>query len=229
MNPSLFPEIPARPGALSEGSYDVLVLFARKTLLGGAGYLLLVTMGCALLRPYLSTLEATGASLFFLLLLAAVPLVGWGRQFDNAATICVMIPLAPSLSLLVNSLPRLVWWGVPIAAVMTALYVSFCGRSLSLSAMVWMGGIGAGLLVIISVVLQAIPRGQALIGWISSVAVLAYLAGETSAVLKRRTKDEGPAAVGDLIRGILRLVTYPVRVLLHWRSYRFEPFPGKDT
>lgn len=228
MNPSLFPEIPARPGALSEGPYDVLVPFARRTVLGGAGYLLIVTMGCALLRPYLTTLEAGGASLFFLLVLASIPLLGWGRQFENAATICVMIPLAPSLSLLVNSLPKLVWWGVPIGAAMAALYVAFCGRSLSLTAMVWLGGTAAAVLVFVCVTLQTVPANQALIGWVTSVVVLACLARETSAALRRRTKDEGPAAVGDLFRGVIGLLFYPVKVLRHWKSYRFEPFPGKD-
>jgi hypothetical protein len=44
---------------------------------------------------------------------------------------------------------------------------------------------------------------------------------DLAALLSRRRLREVPAAVADLYRDLLNFITYSVRIVLHWRRFRF--------
>lgn len=217
-----FPEPITVRGNVAAESYGVTLRFIR-TVMGGHFLSVALTAGVAGFPPVVDTQAAVRVFLACLLALTLVRRLLKGGAADNLVSLALLVPTVASLGTLVRlgydaGLP--VW--IPFLAYLLACaYGAVCGRDFSF----------VGQFVITAASLTVALVAASLIGWLGwpeaalwglgALALGLYYTYDLAALLSRRRLQEAPAAVADLYRDLLNFLTYSVRIVLHWRRFRF--------
>lgn len=100
-------------------------------------------------------------------------------------------------------------------------YLVLCGKDFSFVGMPTIGILGGGGLGIAAVLTGSFTRDEILTVWFLLAAYWAYVSYDLSMIMKRRRSDELLRSVTDFWRDLTNFVTYPIKVMLHWKRYRF--------
>lgn len=112
-------------------------------------------------------------------------------------------------------------WPLFAATAFAGLYSALCGNDFSFGGQALLSAAATLAAVAFAGATGAMTVFQA---WLAAPTVLAwlfFLAYDLSMLIKRRRATEETSAVVDLYRDLLNWTTYPVRVLLHWRRFKF--------
>ncbi|MBL8061282.1 MAG: hypothetical protein JNK63_11290 [Chthonomonas sp.] len=106
-----------------------------------------------------------------------------------------------------------------VALVGAALYTGVAGRDFSFVGQYVLAGLSTilGCIALAAWFPALMPNVWA--GMALGLAGLAYLVYDFAMILKRRRNDEKLSALADLHADLLNGVTYPIRVISHWRKF----------
>lgn len=215
------PEVVSRNAASER--YIVTLSFIRAVM---AGHFVsaLAVVGVALLLP--NTLPIQFAAVIFLGCLVALTLVRRllkGGPADNLLSLLLMAPTVWSLGSIVATgidagLP--LW--VPAGAYTVAgIYGAVCGRDFSFVGQFMVTLIAMTMTLPVAAFFGVLDWPDALLWGLASMVYVFFYVYDLAALLSRRRLGEEPAAVADMYRDLLNFLTYSVRIVLHWRRFRF--------
>ena len=218
-----FPEpIEVTKNAASE-RYIVTLSYVRAVMAGHFISALAVAGVALFLEP---TLDVQSAAVVFfgsLLLLTIGRRLLHGGWLDNAVSLLLLAPTVWSLGALVRigldaGMPV---WIPGVAYLYASVYGALCGRDFSFVGqfVITLGALTAT--VVSALALGIVDLGDAFLWSFIALVYAFYYIYDLAALLSRRRLGEEPAAVADLYRDMLNVLTYSVRVYLHWRRYRF--------
>lgn len=171
-------------------------------------------------QPPVSPGPAGVVVLLILVLLSLVRGVAKGRDADQKLSSLILPLLLLALAVWFRALYEQGWaiWAMGVGVACAAGYIAVCGKDLSF--------VGMFVLALLSSTLAIAALGWRLgIGGLHLAAALGlnaaflfYYVYDLAALLTRRRVKEEIGAVADLYRDILNGVTYPLRVLQHWRE-----------
>jgi len=221
--PPYFPEPEVVSDNIAASAYPIVLGFTRRVILGHA----IVAAAIAAVAVWFPLpISLTAAILLVmggLLLMTVLRRLTDGGPADNIGSMILLVPTLVGVGTVLSRLHAIGWPVEFLVAVpaTSLLYAAGCGRDFSFP----------GLFVLASMATVAVGVALPLAGvrsWIDSltgmalaVTGIAYFTYDLAALLRRRRIGEEPAAVGDLYRDLLNFLTYSVRVILHWRKFRF--------
>jgi len=218
-----FPEPVAVSGNAASERYGVTLGFIRKTMAGHALSAGAVVGVAALLTPAVPFKLAGTVFLGCLLALTIVRRVLDGGSLDNVLSLVVLAPTVWSLGTmlrLVSDSGSAVWI-LGVGYVLAGLYGVFCGRDFSFVGLIVLTTIALTIILLTTILFFGLAWAQAALWGVATVAYLTYYVYDLAALLSRRRLGEAPAAVADLYRDLLNFITYTVRIVLHWRRFKF--------
>lgn len=141
---------------------------------------------------------------------------------DLAVSALLMGPLLISLGLLAGygASVGMPWWPTLVACTAAAGYTALCGRDFSFVGQFAMSAIATIVVVATAAILGRATTGEAMLGLILALSYLFYFVYDLAALLTRRRLGEEFAAVVDLFRDCLNVISYSFRVVDHWRKFR---------
>ncbi|HRJ27232.1 MAG TPA: hypothetical protein PLO61_06965 [Fimbriimonadaceae bacterium] len=218
-----FPEQEVIEGNVAEAAYDVRIAFLRKVWLGWLGLCFAVGVGVVSVRSPFGDATNFWLMLVLSLALSASRRLWRGTRWDtltSAVLGALWIPLAAFCIAILRRLD----WPVEIlawAAVLPALYGLLCGRDYSFVAQFVMS---FSALLVVTLTHFGLGhfdlRTTVLISFWGGVLQF-YLVYNLAALLNRRRTDEVLSSVVDFMRDYLNFLTYSLRVIHHWRKFRF--------
>jgi hypothetical protein len=217
-----FPEQIEISGNVAAERYLVTLGFILRVM---AGHFLSVAMvasvaamGAALTME--AALAVAGASL---LALTLVRRLLHGRQPDNVLSALLMAPTVWSFGNVVRLLSDAgePVWVVGAAYLASCAYGLFCGRDFSFVGQFIVTVYATLAALVAGVLLGHLTMAEAAVWGAVALVYAFYYVYDLAALLSRRRLGEEPAAVADLYRDLLNFLTYSVRVVLHWRRFRF--------
>ncbi len=164
-----------------------------------------------------------GIFLGSLVLLTIVRRVLNGGVTDNILSALFLLPTLVSAGEILRIYHDLHFPVVFLAAipVWSAIYALFCGRDLSFPGFFVLSSLATILAGVVSTVFGLVSWSFAMAGSGLAIAGLAYFTYDLASILRRRRPGEEVAAAADIFRDLLNFLTYSVRVILHWRKFRF--------
>jgi len=210
-------------GNVAQEPYQIRLGFVRRVALAHFFTVLLIAgLACLPALPEYEPLTAGLGVVTLLVLLSLVRALAKGRDADQRLSTVILPFLIAALAIWARGLERAGWevWVVGIAALCSTAYAGLCGRDLSF----------VGMFVIPSTVTTAISLGIGLafdrplvaVAWalVLAFVFLFYTVYDLAALLTRRRLGEEWGAVADLYRDVLNGISYPIRVIQHWRDHR---------
>ena len=218
-----FPEPIEVSENIASRSYQETLRFTRTVIAGHAVSVVAVIAGYFWLPQMLELGASAALFAFGLLALTLLRRFRNGGWLDNIGSLILLVPTLCALSLTARFLAPL---GVPVFALaigylFLVLYACLCGRDFSFVGQ-YVLALGATVLTLLGLELTGRISG---ITVLNSVALAAaynfYFVYDLAAMMRRRRAGEQPAAVADLYRDLFNFITYTVRIVLHWRKFRF--------
>lgn len=220
--PPFIPEPIEIPGNVAEQSRRLCLRFVRRTVAFHALSVLLIALVAALPVPWLPA-EAPGlGALAALVALSAVRNLAKGYPADLRISILLSPFLWVMIGLAAGALARHGWplWAPLVGVACSLLYTLLSGRDHSFVGQ-YVLSLAASSLAIALICREAgIGPPTSLWAQAINAVYLFYLVYDLAAVLTRRLPREEWGAVVDLYRDVLNILTYSLRVWLHWRKHR---------
>ena len=218
-----FPEPVEVGGNAAAERYGVTLRFIRSTMAGHAGSAFAVVAVAVLLEPAVSFELAGYVFLGCLLALTVVRRVLDGGILDNVLSLALLAPTIWSLGTVLRlaSDSGSPVWVLGLGYVLASLYGVFCGRDFSFVGQLVLTIIVLTIVLVTTTLLSGLSWGDAVRWGLLTLAYVTYYVYDLAALLTRRRLGEAPAAVADLYRDLLNFITYTVRIVLHWRRFRF--------
>lgn len=210
-------------GNVAQEPYPVRLGFVRRVAFAHFITVLVIAGLAALpILPSREPLAAGSPVLALLILLSLVRGLAKGRDADQRLSLVILPFLIAALSIWVRSLEEAGWevWVVGLGALCAISYAALCGRDLSFVGMFvipFVVSAGASLAIAFTLRLPLLAVAAALV---LNAAYLFYFVYDLAALLTRRRLGEEWGAVADLYRDVLNALTYPFRVIRHWRDHR---------
>jgi hypothetical protein len=202
--------------------YGVTLRFIR-TVMAGHGLSVAGVAGAALLPPMTTTPLAARVFVAGLLALTLVRRLIKNGKADNVVSLVLLVPTLASLGCLARGAfdaGHPVW--VPFFAYLLATaYASLCGRDFSFVGQFVITTFALSASLLVSGLMGQVSWPAAALWGLGSLVYVFFFVYDLAALLSRRRLDEAPAAVADLYRDLLNFLTYTVRIVLHWRRFRF--------
>jgi hypothetical protein len=110
-------------------------------------------------------------------------------------------------------------WAIGLPALGNLIYVALCGRDLSFTGMFVLVSTGISGFVLLMSWLEPGQQPYTLL-WLAMVSYTAFYTYDLAALQTRRRLGQEVGAVLDLYRDTLNFITYPIRVINHWRAHR---------
>ncbi len=176
-----------------------------------------------LLAPAVPFKLAGAVFLGCLLALTIVRRVLDGGPLDNVLSLGVLAPTVWSLGTMLRlaSDSGSPVWILGAGYLLAGLYGLLCGRDFSFVGLLVLTTIALTMIVLTTILFFGLAWAQAALWGLATVAYLTYYVYDLAALLSRRRLGEAPAAVADLYRDLLNFITYTVRIVLHWRRFKF--------
>ncbi len=210
-------------GNAASERYGVTLRFIRVTMAGHALSAGAVVGVAALVEPAVS-LEVGGyVFLGCLLVLTALRRVLDGGGLDNVLSLIVLVPTVWSLGTLLRlaSDSGSPVWILGVGYVLAGLYGVFCGRDFSFVGQLVLTTIVLTIILFATILFFGLAWRQSAVWGLLRLAYVTCDVYDRAALLSRRRLGEAPAAVADLYRDLLNFITYTVRIVLHWRRFKF--------
>jgi hypothetical protein len=219
--PPFIPQQIEIPGNVAQESYSVRLGFVRRTI-----RFHFVTIIAILAISYfpknLSIRDSVLLSLSSLIALSLVRGLVKGKHYEQILSALFAPMLFYGLGQLVASGSSRGWpqWTVIIGPAAAWVYSMLCGRDLSFVGM-WVMSSLAKTVAICGLAIFGV-FGWATAGEILVIGYgyLAYFVYDLACLLTRRRLGEEGGAVLDLYRDLLNCITYPLRIIHHWRKHR---------
>jgi len=221
--PPYFPEPEVVSGNIAGASYSTVLGFTRRVILANV----LTSLAVAAIAMWfpLPVDLAFSVWLFLGTLLAMTVLRRMlrGGAPANIASGLLLVPTVISAGSILSELAQRDLPVVFLAAVPagSVLYGLLCGRDFSFLGMFALGSMATLAVGIAIAMFGLVSWSFSMLGATLGVAGLAYFTYDLASILRRRRVGEEPAAAADLYRDLLNFLTYSVRVILHWRKFRF--------
>jgi FtsH-binding integral membrane protein len=218
-----FPEPIEVAGNVAAERYLVTLGFVLRTMAGHFLSVCAAAVVAVVAPPIVGLGVATAVFFASLLALTVLRRLLHGRMLDNLLSTLLMIPTLWSLGTVLRHLhdsghPV---WIVGAAYLLASAYALFCGSDFSFVGQFMLTGMASVAVVGAAVLAGAVGWAQGL-EWLGLALVFVfYYVYDLAALLSRRRLREEPAAVADLYRDLLNFLTYSVRIVLHWRRFRF--------
>lgn len=218
-----FPEPIEVPGNIAAEPYGRRLQFIRRTVawhwLSGAAI-----AWVAVSAGGMAHMQRWGwGVLAMLVLLSLVRTVAVGSKLDLLLSSLFAPFLVVMAGLWLAGLHAIGWpvIALGIAVSCAGAYTLLCGRDFS-----FLGLFGLATMASIALVCAAayFLRWTFTTAWVAALLAVGYLlfyAYDLASLLQRRRPGEEPAAAVDLYRDVLNFIGYSVRVIRHWRRYRF--------
>ncbi len=142
--------------------------------------------------------------------------------FDFAITLLALPPFLFMLGLqlhLTNDEGFPVY-GLGLSLVAATVYTVLAGRDFSFVGCYMLAGGSTVLTMLVANHWLGLPPLGLAAGIILALAYLFYFVYDLASLLSRRRLGEPLLAVSDLYRDVLNILTYSIRVLHHWRTFR---------
>ena len=208
------------PKNVAQEPYLVRLGFIRRVAALHFLSILIVAAMTLLPQPPVNTGAAGLVVLLILVLLSLVRGVAKGRDADQKLSSLILPLLFLALAVWLRALYEEGWaiWALGVGVACAAAYIAVCGKDLSFVGMFVLA------LLASSIVIAAMGWRLGIGGLHLSAALslnagfLFYYVYDLAALLTRRRVREEVGAVADLYRDILNGLTYPLRVIHHWRD-----------
>lgn len=219
-----FPEPIQVIKSVSQSSYDVRLTFVKRTMVAFAGTLLLTAIAAKLITPFLGPVPAS------LTLLAVLVALTLSRRFlirGNTESIVSATGLVVTLALIADLLSFAQSEGWPIflftaQLLMMLVYTLACGRDFSFMGFIVIGALTQIAVTLLATFFGLVPTHVLGFAIIAAIVFSSYVGYNLAMIMKRRRPDEIVSSVTDMYRDLLNWSTYPIRVIDHWRKYRFN-------
>ena len=219
-----FPEPIQVTRSVSQSNYDARIDFVKRTMVCFTGTLLPVVLISNFIPAVIEAKMAAYLLLFVLIFLTLTRRF-FGRGvvekansiFGTGAVLCLIAIL-------------LVWanrtgWPVFLLAsqlLMMLVYTLACGRDFSFVGFIVITSATQIAINLMASAFHVLPDPH--LGQMSlfAVAFSWYVSYDLAMIMKRRRPEEVASSVADIYRDLLNFATYPIRVIDHWRKYRFN-------
>lgn len=213
------------PGRVSQEPYPVLTAFIKRV---SVLHFLTIAIASVLALQMPMLVKPGVAWAIFgggLLALTIVRRIHDGGWLDNVWSSILLLPTVFATAQLGHVALAKGWplWALPLGAFFAAIYVAACGRDFSFSGQAALSIIVSWIAVIAMMVMGWIDVSTMLKAGLTSTIYLTYLAFDLAMILHRRRTNELPAATADFFRDLINILTYALRIFLHWRKFRFQP------
>lgn len=218
-----FPEPVEVSGNAATERYIARLGFIRSTMAGHALSAGAVVAVAVFWEPTVTAALAGGVFFGSLFALTVVRRVLDGGALDNVLSLLLLLPTVLSLAVLF----RLAFdagspvWILGIGYALANLYGVFCGRDFSFVGQLVLTTIVLTIILLAITIFSTLSWRDAAFWGLLTVVYATYYAYDLASLLRRRRLGEAPAAVADLYRDLLNFITYAVRIVLHWRRFRF--------
>lgn len=218
-----FPEPIVVSRNIGDSPYPLVVSFSKQVIgLNLVSCLLITTFA---IWPVLKIDLPILWAIFFagLISLTVVRRVLDGGATDNILSALLLLPTLVSAGEILRTYHD---FGVPVLSLAaipawSVIYALTCGRDLSFPGFFVLSGLATVAVGVILASIGAVSWSYAMGGSGLAVAGLAYFTYDLASILRRRRPGEEVAAAADIFRDLLNFLTYSVRVVLHWRKFRF--------
>lgn len=218
-----FPEPIAVRGNVAAERYMVTLGFIRRTMLGH----LLSSVAVAAMAAFVpAVLDAAAYATAFVGGLLALTMLRRfldGGPIDSVTSLVLLVPTLWALSGLVRTgidAGHPVWIVGACYAVAT-VYGAVCGRDFSFVGQFMVTLIATVVMLALLGITRTTSWAEAFFWGAAGLGYVLFYVYDLAALLSRRRLGEEPAAVADLYRDLLNFTTYSVRIVLHWRRFRF--------
>ncbi|MEQ1935041.1 MAG: hypothetical protein ABL962_14375 [Fimbriimonadaceae bacterium] len=219
--PPFIPQQIEIPGNVAQESYSVRLGFVRRTV--GFHFLTIVAiLAISYLPLNLGIRDSIILTLASLVALSLVRGLVKGKHYEQVLSALFAPMLFYGLGQLIAGGSTRGWpqWTVIIGPAAAWIYSMLCGRDLSFVGM-WVMSSLAKTLVSCGLALAGVFSWQiALEILLIGYAYLAFFVYDLACLLTRRRLGEEGGAVLDLYRDLLNCITYPIRIIQHWRKHR---------
>jgi len=218
-----FPEQIEIEGNVASESYNDTLRFIRLTSAGHAVSVAAVVAVAVLMEPLVSAKAAVAVFLACLLALTLVRRLSKSRKADLYLSIAILVPTLWSLgtSVRIVSDSGSPVWILGASYCFALLYTVFCGRDHSFVGQFVISSLATAVLVFSGPVFDFFPWSETILWFVVAEAYLFFYVYDSAALLSRRKTSEHVTAVADLYRDLLNFLTYTVRIVAHWRKFRF--------
>jgi FtsH-binding integral membrane protein len=210
------------PSNVAEAKYPVRIAFVKRVVGLHSAYWAVI-LGLALIPLPAASLGLAASVVFGSLLgLSLVRGLAKGWRHEQLLSALCVPPLTFGLVMLVQvtvafGLPFWVWGLGPIS---TLMYAMLCGRDLSFVGMFVMTSLGSCGTILFGAQFDWFTKPMLWESLIGLLAFLLFFVYDLAALQTRRRLGEELGAVLDLFRDLLNFLTYPIRVISHWRRHR---------
>jgi hypothetical protein len=218
-----FPEPITVRGNVAAERYLVTLGFIRRTMLGHFLTAVAVAVVTIFVPTVMSAVSYAAAFAVCLLALTVLRRILNGGPVDNVASAVLLVPCLWSLAGLVRAgldAGHPVWI-VGACYLVADTYAAVCGRDFSFVGQFMVTLFATVVLALALGLTQTASWGEALFWGAAGLGYVLFYVYDLAALLSRRRLGEEPAAVADLYRDLLNFTTYTVRIVLHWRRFRF--------
>lgn len=210
------------PGNVAQERYAVRVAFVKRVTVLHAATVGLILALSLLPLPEISFRWGLAGTAFSLLGLSFVRGVAKRWRHEQLLSSFFVPIMILSLAVLVRSATMDAgWplWAIGLPALGNLVYVALCGRDLSFMGMFVLVSAGLSAFVVLTAWLEPGEQPYTLL-WLAMVAYTGFYTYDLAALQTRRRLGQEVGAVLDLYRDTLNFITYPVRVIHHWRAHR---------
>lgn len=218
-----FPEPIEVPGNIAAEPYARRLGFIRRTVAwhaASAGAIAWVAVSV----ERLASMHRWGwGVLAMLVILSFVRTVSMGSKLDLLLSSLLAPFLVVMFGLWLAGLHAIGWpvIALGVAVLCAALYTLLCGRDFSFLGLFALASVASIALVCVASYFFQWSFTTAWVAALMAVGYLLFYAYDLASLLQRRRPGEEPAAAVDLYRDVLNFVGYSLRVVQHWRRYRF--------
>lgn len=218
-----FPEPVEVVGNVASERYRVTNGFVKRVMAGHFVSALAVASVAEFLVPSVDLDAAAWIFLGSLVALTVVRRMLDGGVMENWLGFILMLPTVWSLGTVLRHLSDsgLPVWVFGLSYLFASLYATVCGRDFSFVGQFVLTTLATVASMVVATLLGYLTWIEAVAWGALGLTFAFYYVYDLAALLSRRRLGEETAAVADLYRDMLNFLTYSVRVVLHWRRFRF--------
>ncbi len=218
-----FPEPVVVSRNVASERYIVTLGFIRRVMAGHFATLVCVAVMAVTAAPLVDLATSTIALFICLLALTMLRRLLPGGTLDNVLSFLIMMPTLWSLATMCRhalDAGHPIWIVGP-GYLVANLYGALCGRDFSFVGQFAIAAMATCVFVVSAGLSGFAAWPDAVLWGCAGLTFVLYYVYDLAALLSRRRLGEETAATADLYRDLLNFLTYSVRIVLHWRRFRF--------
>lgn len=221
---NIFPEPLRVENRAAIQPYRVRLEFTKKVLAVHAVLILTVGLFAIFFEPFLSSHLYLPIHAGAIIFLTAIRYFLKSGKFESILSIAVALANSFVACSTFAFLERQGFpaWSLAAAGILILIYLAACGHDFSFLGSIFAPLIPFGIFLIALHYTKTLPPFNPTGGFFCVLIILSYSSFNQAMIMKRRRADEVLSSVADFQRDIVNLVTYPIRIILHWTKYSFR-------